>query len=493
MAPDNQASAVSRHKAMIRAPSNHDIDTSNDMKDIGSPTKLDAERYRFWRSCLSAPEPLLLLTILGVIVGLCLGVILRPLNLSSSAMTMIAFPGSIMLRFLKMIVLPLVSLSMISGLCSLRENGNSHGIVKLARLTAVYYTLCLFIAICLGLVLVITIRPGERVNMEGSQDCGNSAEIIEIESQTKDQQSGASQALMQVLFLIVPDNIAKASVDMNVLGIITFSLMFGWAVSSLGARATPVIQTIHTLNEAVGKMVSAILWFSPVGVASLIASSVVGACDVGETAKTLGLWIFTVVLGLSIFGFILLPAALYLLTRRSPIVIIRAFSQSLALAIGTSSSAGALPIAMESAKTIGLSESIVSFFLPLGIAVNLSGTALYEAITAIWIAQAHNVSLGLSEILVVAITASLAAVGAPAIPSAGLVTMMVVLQAAGLSQYAGDLAIVMAADWFLDRLRTGVNLLGDVIGCVIVSDLAAGSNSQSSSTFVYSHIEMSQP
>lgn len=486
---------VARQKNLAQPPSLNSFDAFDDTNDLGSPTKFDAGRRRGCRYCSSVPQdPLLLLTVLGVILGLILGSLLRLADLSPWTIELIGFPGNIMLRLLKMIVLPLVSLSMISGLCSLRENGSGQGVQKLTQLTAAYYIACTSIAIFIGLVLVLIIRPGQTKIARANGNAGCAASIV-VETQTgsgsEEEPRGAMQALIQVAYMIAPDNIAEAAVDMNVLGIITFSLMFGWAISSLGSRANPVIEMIYVINDAIGKMVTAILWISPLGVASLIASSVLSACDVGDTARALALWIVAVVLGLSAFGFLVLPAALFAFTGRSPMKVIKAFTQPLALAIGTSSSAGALPVAMSAAREMGLSDSIVSFFLPLGIAVNLSGTALYEAVTAIWIAQAHDVPLGAGGMIVIAVTSSLAAVGAPAIPSAGLVTMMVVLQAAGLGEYAGDLAVVMATDWLLDRFRTGVNLLGDIVGCVIVSDLVAGkSNQQRPSGFQYSHIEM---
>jgi Na+/H+-dicarboxylate symporter len=184
--------------------------------------------------------------------------------------------------------------------------------------------------------------------------------------------------------------------------------------------------------------------------------------------SALGLWLATVVLGLAIFAFIILPAFLFATTGKSPLRVASYYSQALALAFGTSSSAAALPLAMAGAREAGCDPSIISFFLPLGIAINMNGTALYEATTALFIAQAHGVSLGPAEVVVVAATASLAAVGAPAIPSAGLVTMILVLQAVGLDQFSGDLAVILAADWLLDRLRTAVNLLSDGFGIVVV-------------------------
>jgi solute carrier family 1 (glial high affinity glutamate transporter), member 2 len=428
-----------------------------------------------------------------------------------------------MLSLLKMLVLPLVAACMVSGMCSLRESGSENSMKRLAKLTAAFYILSTMVAIVLGLLLVSIIRPGrnaafDKISTSSGGGCrGNDAALVahhhagihtdsgEVESDDDVGDvnngaagAGATEALLHVARLIVPSNVVQAAVDTNVLGIITFSLLFGWALSSLGPQAAPVINAAHVINNAVGKMVTAALWISPIGVGCLIASSILRACDLGATISALGLWLATVILGLAIFAFIILPAFLFVTTGKSPLHVASYYGQALALAFGTSSSAAALPLAMAGAKEAGCDPAIIQFFLPLGIAINMNGTALYEATTALFIAQAHGVSLGPAEVVVVAATASLAAVGAPAIPSAGLVTMLIVLQAVGLDQFSGDLAVILAADWLLDRLRTAVNLLSDGFGCVAVDHLVKRGNKEEEeedvggmrSGHAYSHVEM---
>ncbi|KAL4531799.1 hypothetical protein Ndes2437A_g09104 [Nannochloris sp. 'desiccata'] len=487
-----------------------DLDPSESPKQQEAPLTL--------RSCLTK-EPLLLFTLIGVVSGVLVGSLLRPANLNSTTISLIGFPGELMLSLLKMLVLPLVAASMISGMCSLRESGNEESMKRLAKLTAAFYILSTVVAIVLGLLLVSIIRPGKgasfnKVSPSSGGGCrGNDAALIAKHQSdggggggSSDNHSGAgggggaTEALLHVARLIVPSNVVQAAVDMNVLGIITFSLLFGWALSSLGPQAAPLIRAAHTINAAVGKMVIAALWISPLGVGCLIASSILHACDLSATISALGLWLATVILGLAIFAFIILPAFLFAATGKSPLPVASYYGQALALAFGTSSSAAALPLAMAGAKEAGCDPSIISFFLPLGIAINMNGTALYEATTALFIAQAHGVSLGPAEVVVVAATASLAAVGAPAIPSAGLVTMLIVLQAVGLDQFSGDLAVILAADWLLDRLRTAVNLLSDGFGCVVVDhwcrkqgekdeEFMAGVGGVRGG-YAYSHVEM---
>ncbi len=418
-------------------------------------------------------------------LGVILGAALRSADLSAAAIDAIGFPGELMLRLLKMLVLPLVAASMVSGMCSLRDTGSADTVRRLGKLTAAYYAGSTLIAIALGLALVLIIQPGrnaafDRISAAGAGCRAADAATVAAHAASVSSDGiggaggGATEALLHVSRLIVPDNVVAAAVDTNVLGVITFSLLLGWALGAAGPVAAPVVAVAHGLNAAVSKMVTAALWLSPVGVGCLIASSILRACDLGATLSALGLWLATVLLGLLAFAGIVLPAFLLLSPRRSPLRVASHFGQALALAFGTSSSAAALPAAMQGATDAGCDPAVVSFFLPLGIAVNMNGTALYEAITAIFIAQSHKVVLGPAEVVVVAVTASLAAVGAPAIPSAGLVTMLIVLQAVGLDQYSGDLAVILAADWLLDRVRTAVNLLSDGFGCVVVDAALKG-------------------
>ncbi|KAL4419638.1 hypothetical protein ABPG77_008579 [Micractinium sp. CCAP 211/92] len=437
-----------------------------------------------WRACL-AREPLLLFTLAGVLAGVVVGIALKPAELGQQAIDLIGFPGEIMLRLLKMLVLPLVSVSMVSGVVSLRQaddsgggGGGEGGVRRLAHLTAAFYIGSTLLAILVGILLVVAVHPGrgapfDHIGAAGSGSCHDdeAKRVAEHANSTLQHRATTTEALLNVARQVVPDNIVAAAVDMNVLGIITFSLMFGLALSSLGPAADGLVKTIGVLNAAVQRMVMAALWLSPLGIGSLIAASLLRACDLLGTLAALGLWVATVLAGLAFFALLALPLLLWAVTGRSPLAVARAFAQSLLMAFGTSSSAAALPLAMQAAKDLGCEEPTVHFFLPLGTTVNMNGTALYEATTAIFIAQAHGVHLNVAELLVVALTASLAAVGAPAIPSAGLVTMLIVLQAVSLDQYASDLAVILAIDWLLDRVRTVVNLLGDAFGCVIVDDV----------------------
>eukprot|EP01024_Parvocaulis_polyphysoides_P036165 TRINITY_DN3217_c0_g2_i4.p6 TRINITY_DN3217_c0_g2~~TRINITY_DN3217_c0_g2_i4.p6 ORF type:complete len:262 (-),score=32.45 TRINITY_DN3217_c0_g2_i4:2298-3083(-) len=246
--------------------------------------------------------------------------------------------------------------------------------------------------------------------------------------------------------------------------------MFGAALSGV-PQAEPFIVVLKIFSDAIFKMVEWVIFISPIGIFSLILKTILEACSVSGTLEALGLFIVTVVLSLAWFAFLVLPLIYWLFTRKNPIKLVTAFSQALVTGFGTDSSAATLPVIMECAEKFGLDKNIVDFVLPLGTTINMSGTALYEAVAVLFIAQANGVDLSFGQIIVVALTATLAAMGAAAIPSAGLVTMIMVLVSVGLDEYVNDIAVIFAIDWFLDRCRTTVNLLGDGICCAIVDTL----------------------
>ncbi|KAK9849386.1 hypothetical protein WJX84_010959 [Apatococcus fuscideae] len=472
-ASETAAMGSSQTRSMMRLPV---------MSEEGEDTeqRLLSSNRRSTIGSLELEEPLLFLTLLGVLAGILLGSLIRLAHPSKDTITLIGLPGEILLRLLKMLVLPLVAGSMIAGVCSLRGSGGS--MARVARLTLAYYALTTVAAVLLGILLVILIQPGRGSPFSKAAAGGDCETTAAQDAEERAKESGENapilKALLNVLRNMFPDNIVSAAVDMNILGIITFSLFFGISLVGLGDEAASLIQAINAFNAVIGRMVSAVLWVSPLGVASLIAAAICNACDLLGTAAALGLWIGTVLGGLAIFAGLLLPALLWAATRCNPFQTLRGFSPALLLGFGTGSSAASLPVAMECATRLGCSDSIVRFVLPLGTTVNMNGTALYEATTVIFIAQAHGVSLGLAQTLVVACTSTLAAVGAAAIPSAGLVTMLMVLQAVSLDRFAADLAVVLAVDWLLDRCRTAVNLMGDTFGTFIIDKLCQKESSQ---------------
>jgi len=270
-----------------------------------------------------------------------------------------------------------------------------------------------------------------------------------------------------VLSLVHP-NIIAAAADMKLLPIIVFCIVFSAALSTLGERGRPVIAFFEGLNDAMMVMVHWIMWFAPVGVFALIASRL-GAAGGGEAfmVQLAGLARYTlaVISGLLSHA-IILCALLAILARRRIAEFLHHVGAALMTAFSTASSSATLPVTMEGVAAAGVDQQARRFVLPLGATINMDGTALYEAVAVLFIAQAYHMDLGLGQQLIVLVTAAMAAIGAAGIPEAGLVTMVIVLEAVDLP--LEGIGLLLAVDWFLDRCRTAVNVYGDTVGAAVV-------------------------
>eukprot|EP00668_Euglena_longa_P016335 GGOE01020576.1.p1 GENE.GGOE01020576.1~~GGOE01020576.1.p1 ORF type:complete len:488 (-),score=153.93 GGOE01020576.1:100-1563(-) len=419
------------------------------------------------RQCVRR-EFLLCLTFCGVVAGLALGLLLRLMEPSATAIQLLGLPGALFLRSLKMLVLPLVAGSIVGGVCSLRTAGSN--ITAVAQRTFLYYFLTTTLAVVLGIVAVSIFQPGDGARLGELGLCGGdrvTSAVHTVENRT------TTQALVGVVLELVPPNIVEAAATMNVLGVLFFSLFFGVSLSRLGPEAEPFIRGVNVFNSTIAAMVNAILLVSPIGIASLIIEQIVSSCDVSRTWQALACFILTVLVGLVVHCFLVLPGIFFLVTRHNPFKVFLGFMPAVMTAFGTSSSSATLPVTIKCAEeTLGVDPNLAQFMLPLGATVNMDGTALYEAVAAIFIAQAHDVPLTFGGTCIVAIVSTLAAVGAAAIPSAGLVTLIMVMQAAGLGEYTSSIAVILVVDWFLDRFRTCVNVLGDSFGVVMLQHLA---------------------
>jgi len=270
--------------------------------------------------------------------------------------------------------------------------------------------------------------------------------------------------------MLFTDNLIKAAVNMDLLPLIVFSIAFAGLLTTMGTRVDTIISFTKQMNEALMKFVLLVMRFAPIGIFCLVAGRFGEANASGtflsELQKT-GSYTMTVLLGLGIHAFVTIPAILYFFTKRNPYRFMIQMSQALLTAFSTASSSATLPVTMESAQDeAGISRKSVDFVLPLGATINMDGTALYEAVAAIFIAQVIGADMSLAEQMIVAVTATLAAIGAAGIPEAGLVTMVIVLTSVGLpTEY---MSLILAVDWFLDRFRTTVNVFGDACGAAVV-------------------------
>lgn len=283
------------------------------------------------------------------------------------------------------------------------------------------------------------------------------------------------EILENLILMLFSNNLLQSMVEVKLLPLILFSIVFGGMLTTMGSRAETITNLVLGINEALMSFIMIVMRLAPLGIFCLVAGRFAKAQLDGQfltLIQTQAWYMASVLSGLAIHAVITLPVLLWLLTRRSPLVFANQMSQAILTAFSTASSTATLPVSMECAETrAGVSRQSTEFVLPLGATINMDGTALYEAAAAIFIAQAYAVVdpayvLTLDKQVVIAVTATLAAVGAAGIPEAGLVTMLIVLNAVGLPLEL--IGLIIPIDWLLDRFRTSVNAFGDAVGAAIV-------------------------
>ena len=496
----------------------------------------------------------------GIIIAIAAGAIIGGFAPSFAVHTTIL--GEIFLNLLKMIVVPLVVLSMIVGITNL---GDIRNIGSIGGRTVLYYMATTALSVLVGVILVNIILPGKglsqgearpdlsytlsgpemlTVELSGEfnrtynnkyiitltdQDIRGEVESISgatvivkswqpfkdaryvttddgerllfsggrliriepnntgtgidislpIATRMSDKTERTMGNTLKEVFLgneetgkegMIPSNVFKAMVHTDILPLIFFSLLIGAALSMLGDIGKPVVSVIAGLNEAVMKLVHWIMYVAPVGIFGLIAGRI------GEAKGFAGFWpeliavgkySATVLLGLGLHGVVVLPLLLLFLGRRNPLNYFRGMATALLNAFSTASSSATLPLTMEGVENQnGVSGRTSSFVLPLGATINMDGTALYEAVAVMFIAQVYAISMDPAQQVVVVLTATLAAIGAAGIPEAGLVTMVIVLRAVDLP--VEGITLILSIDWLLDRFRTTVNVWGDSIGAGVI-------------------------
>ncbi|GAB1286625.1 Amino acid transporter [Apodemus speciosus] len=426
------------------------------------------------RMCDKLGKNLLLsLTVFGVILGAVCGGLLRLASpIHPDVVMLIAFPGDILMRMLKMLILPLIISSLITGLSGLDAKASG----RLGTRAMVYYMSTTIIAAVLGVILVLAIHPGnpklkKQLGPGKKNDEVSSLDAFldlirnlfpenlvqacfqQIQTVTKkvlvappSEEANTTKAVISMLNETVNEAPEETKIvikkglefkdGMNVLGLIGFFIAFGIAMGKMGEQAKLMVEFFNILNEIVMKLVIMIMWYSPLGIACLICGKIIAIKDLEVVARQLGMYMVTVIVGLIIHG-----------------------------------DAGTLPVTFRCLEdNLGIDKRVTRFVLPVGATINMDGTALYEAVAAIFIAQMNGVILDGGQIVTVSLTATLASIGAASIPSAGLVTMLLILTAVGLP--TEDISLLVAVDWLLDRMRTSVNVVGDSFGAGIVYHLS---------------------
>ncbi|MEZ5944044.1 MAG: dicarboxylate/amino acid:cation symporter [Planctomycetaceae bacterium] len=394
---------------------------------------------------------------------------------TSTVFTPISIGGEIFLRLLRMMVVPLVVTSVMTGVLGL---GDIRKLGRPGMIAVGYYVTTTFMAVIVGLVLVNLINPGSAIDEEALKKAREEAVVQEAEAANEqgDQKAengkpkSAGDIAKNLILMLCSDNLIESAAKGDLLPLIVFSIVFAGVLTTMGERVSALTSFIRQANDALMELIMLIMRFAPIGIFCLVAAKFGNAIAEGEfldTLRKIAAYFFTVVIGLAVHGLITLPAVLWLFTRRNPYRFMLQISDALLTAFSTASSSATLPVTIE--RTIdnaGVSRKSVDFVVPLGSTINMDGTALYEAVAAIFIAQVLGRDLTLAQQVVVAVTATLAAIGAAGIPEAGLVTMQIVLTSVGLP--TSGISTIITIDWFLDRFRTTVNVLGDAMGAAVV-------------------------
>lgn len=387
--------------------------------------------------------------ILGVIVGIVFG----------EKATIIEPIGTIFLRLITMIVVPLVLVSLMLGTASL---GDLRKLGRIGIKTIVYFTITTMIAISIGLLLANVVKPGAGLNEEIKAELYKNYEST---AQVGIERMEEKPSAIDVLVNIVPTNPIKTLVEGNMLQVIFLALLFGTILTLIKKEKSEILMKfLDGLNDAIIQVVHIAMRLAPYGVLALIAS-VIGKYGV-NILVTLLKYSLVVVGGLLIYTVSVNCLSLRILGQMSPLKFLKATKDAMVIAFSTSSSNAALPVSMESVEHIGISREYSSFVIPLGATINMDGTALYQGVAAIFIAQIYGIPLALMDQVTIVLMATLASVGAAGVPAAGIITLAMVLKQIGIP--LEGIALILGVDRFLDMCRTTTNIIGDMTCSVVI-------------------------
>lgn len=409
--------------------------------------------------------------IIGLVLGLVYGVIAAASGWGSFTSDWIAPFGTIFLNLLKLIAIPLILASLVVGVASLRD------LKKLSRIggkTLGLYLLTTTIALLIGLTLVNTLKPGNTVTAETQAKLEQTYQD-EVEMSRDMASEARDRGPLQPLIDLVPTNFfSSASDNGNMLQVVFVAIFIGIGLLLIPKEdAEPLLSVFRSLNELVIRLIDLIMYTAPIGVFGLLADAITSiatgtAGGIASLLGALGYYSLTVVLGLAIMVFVVYPVFMTLFTSISVGDYFQAIAPAQLVAFSTSSSGGTLPVTMEvSQKNLGVSEEVASFVLPLGATINMDGTALYQSVAAVFIAQVLGISLALTQQLNIVLLAVLASIGAAAVPSAGTVMLVVILESIGVP--SAGIALIWAADRPLDMLRTTNNVTGDTMVASVIA------------------------
>ncbi|MCA9744495.1 MAG: dicarboxylate/amino acid:cation symporter [Deferribacteres bacterium] len=419
--------------------------------------------------------------IIGLVLGLIYGIISASMGWGLFTKNWIVPFGDIFLNLLKLIAVPLVISSLITGVASLAD------IQKLSRIggkTIAIYISTTAIAVTIGLLLVNSLQPGKSVPQELQAKLQATYEA-EAGSKVEGAETVKQRGPLQIFVDMVPSNFFDSAADNgNMLQIVFVSILFGVALILIPAeKSQPLINFFDGMTFAVIKVVDIIMLLAPYGVFALIAKTIntVAADNLSsviELLSALGFYCIVVLIGLLIHTAVTYPSLLKIFTKMPVTTFFKGIGPAQVLAFSTSSSGATLPVTMERCeKNLGVSEEISSFVLPLGATINMDGTALYQAVAAVFIAQALGLGLGLTAQLQIILTAVLASIGTAAVPGAGIIMLVIILETVGVP--TAGIALILGVDRILDMCRTVTNITGDatVATCVAATEGQLGTAS----------------
>ncbi|XP_048185708.1 neutral amino acid transporter B(0) [Perognathus longimembris pacificus] len=440
------------------------------------------------RGCLRA-NALVLLTVAAVAAGVALGM---GVSVGRERHAAFAFPGELLLRMLKMIILPLVVCSLVGGAASL----DPAALGRLGAWALLFFLASTLLASALGVGLAVLMQPGASVDASLGASLG--AEGFPQRPATKE----VLDSFLDLLRNIFPSNLVSATFrsystsymnktdmqkfpsgkeeeGMNILGLVVFAIIFGVALRKLGPKGELLIHFFNTFNDATMVLVSWIMWYAPVGILFLVAGKIVEMGNVRQLFTSLGKYILCCLLGHAIHGLLVLPLIYFVFTRQNPYRFLWGIRAPLATAFGTSSSSATLPLMMKCVEEKnGVSKHISRFILPIGATVNMDGAALFQCVAAVFIAQLNNQPLDFVKVITILVTATASSVGAAGIPAGGILTLAIILEAISLPDK--DISLILAIDWLVDRSCTVINVEGDALGAGLLQHYVDHTKPQSS-------------
>lgn len=410
--------------------------------------------------------PLYLKILIGMIAGILAGILALQFNGGISFVTNWVKPwGQVFIKLLQLVAVPLVFVSLVKGVTGLQDISK---LSKIGLRTILLYITTTVFAICIGVILVTTIRPGNLFDSSKAQEMQQSYQDV-VTEQKRAAEYEQERGPLAFLDEIIPDNIVSAAGNnRRMLQVIFFAILFGIAVLSIPrSTSEPVLKIINSLYEIILKMVDIIIRFAPYGVFALMAALVTDYAGDMSIFSALAIYALTVIIGLLLLMFAFYPTLIHLFSRVKVLHFIKSMYPVQLLAFSTSSSAAALPLNLETTeKELKVSNEVASFVLPVGTTINMDGTSCYQAIAVIFIAQVMGIDLGISGMLSIILLTTISSIGTPAIPGGSYVILTMVLSSVGIP--AEGLALILGVDRPLDMLRTAVNVTGDATVASIV-------------------------